>query len=123
MKQPKVSGTLLILPLLALVNDINAEESLIASTALQYFFRFITADLAHRRELGGVTHVLIQCFTILRRTARDDRIRKTSVQPAPPPGQMALHHLSSQSREADVGLSRGILESWLGRAGWTAPSA
>lgn len=53
MKHPKVSDTLLILPLWALVNDINAEESLIASTALQYFFRFITSDLAHRRELGG----------------------------------------------------------------------
>lgn len=46
----KFSDTLLILPFWAFVNDINAEEILIVSTALQYFFRFITADLAHRRS-------------------------------------------------------------------------
>lgn len=42
--------TLLIPPFWAFQNPL---ESLIVLTAMQYFFKFVTADLAHRRELRG----------------------------------------------------------------------
>lgn len=62
-------------------------------------------------ESWRVRYVLIQCVTILQRTASDGRIRKTSVQPARLPGQMA-HHLPSHSQEADVKGSRPLQGIW-----------
>lgn len=64
-----LAGILLILPFWAFVNDINTEESLIVLTALQCFFRFIAADLAHRRELSGGGHTCAD--TVLYHIAED----------------------------------------------------
>lgn len=63
-------------------------------------------------ESWRVRYELIQCFAILQRPASDGGIRKTSVQPARLPGQMALHHLPSHPQEADVRGSRPLRGIW-----------
>lgn len=55
-----------------------------------------------------VRYALIRCCAILHGSVGDDRIRKTPVQPARLPGQMAQHHLPSHSPEADVRGSRPL---------------
>lgn len=95
------------------------ERELNAVNCLAFFFLFIIADLAYRKKL-------IRCFAILQRPASDGRIRKTPVQPARLPGQMAPHHLSSHPREADVRGSRPLRGIWkmsgLAEKSWTVPT-